>query len=375
MTALSVALGTFAIVSFAVSALVSMTWCLLSRILSRVTPAAEARLLLLIVLSPVAFASFSQFIFWEEWSGDKNTEHAKEWNRSTIRSDTSFSGVWSINLLNITVASVWAADHEKHGEHEEHNEHHRQPSRWSIKSEYPGGKEINFSPVMFVICILSACALISRFIVMLMRTIRAIKTSIETERLMRDVATVNSNGILVLPTKKPEAFVVGIIQPKLFASEGLLRMPKTITQAVLAHEYAHIRRLDPLRHLLVLLACTFHLPGIATHLQKRTQQVQELSADADAAAALGDSTYVAEALVVCARFHHDHNTPHLAFGGGDLEERVRTLIDGHRTFDHPQPWLVILMACIVVYIAVRYSEFAHHKIAHHIVEGLLIFFS
>lgn len=145
-------------------------------------------------------------------------------------------------------------------------------------------------------------------------------------------------------------------------------MPDAIVQAVLAHERVHIRRFDPLRHLLALQACTFHLPGIAAHLQRRLQQAQELAADADAAQALGDATYIAEALVRCARFHHDHDSPRLAFGGGDIEECVRTLLAGRRTLDQPRPWLVSLPACMAVYAAVRYAEPAHH-----LIETLLTF--
>lgn len=219
-----------------------------------------------------------------------------------------------------------------------------------------------------MIFVLLGCVIIGRFLLMLMRTLRAIKTSMATSGTLRDLALVHPDGTLVLPTPNPEAFVLGILQPKLFVSKGLLAMPKAVVQAVLAHERAHIRRLDPLRHLLVLITCTFHLPGIAAHLQKRMQQVQELAADADAAQALGDATCVAEALVSCARFHHHHTAPHLAFGGGDLEERVHTLVAEHRTLDQPRPWLISLLACLAACTAVRYAEPAHH-----IIESLLRF--
>ncbi|PON17373.1 hypothetical protein C2W62_13505 [Candidatus Entotheonella serta] len=50
MTPLLIGLGTLALVSFAISALVSMMWRLLNPVLRRIAPAAEARLLLLIVV-------------------------------------------------------------------------------------------------------------------------------------------------------------------------------------------------------------------------------------------------------------------------------------------------------------------------------------
>lgn len=98
------------------------------------------------------------------------------------------------------------------------------------------------------------------------------------------------------------------------------------------------------------------------------QQAQELAADADAAKVLGDATDVAEALVRCARFHHDRFSSRLAFGGGDIEERVRTLLAGRRTLDQPRAWLVGLLACVAVYATARYAEPAHH-----LIETLLTF--
>ncbi len=65
MTPLLIGLGTLALVSFAISALVSMMWRLLNPVLRRIAPAAEARLLLLIVVLPIIVASLFQFLYWE----------------------------------------------------------------------------------------------------------------------------------------------------------------------------------------------------------------------------------------------------------------------------------------------------------------------
>ncbi len=382
MTALLVGLGTLAMVSFAVSALISTTWGLSSHILRRVTPAAEARLLLLVVVLPITFASLSQLLYWE-WPGGEHTEQAASRKLPGIRSGAASSGVWSIKpeVSGLkTTAHTWGKEGREHARrqeaghewHEQH-EHHREPSQANsgpinrehtreYVREYTGVREAGFPQAMRVTFVLLGGILISRFVLMLRRMLLAIKTSIVTSRSLRDLASAHPDGILVLPTLKPEAFVLGAIQPRLFVSQGLLAMPQVIVRAVLAHERAHIRRLDPLRHLLVLMACTFHLPGISAYLQRRMQQAQELAADADAAHTLGDATGVAEALVCCARFRHDNGSPRLAFGGGDIEERVRTLLAERRTLDQPRPWLVGLLACIVVYAAVCYAEPAHHII-------------
>ncbi len=195
-------------------------------------------------------------------------------------------------LVSSNAATFQLAERREHKERE-HGEHHREPSKWSIYRESAGERQTLVLQVIPVIFALLGCVLIGRFFLMLTRALRTIKTSMATARSLRELASDHPECVLALPNPKPEAFVMGMTRPQLFASQGLLAMPDAIVQAVLAHERAHIRRFDPLRHLLALQACTFHLPGIAAHLQRRLQQAQELAADADAAQALGDATYVA----------------------------------------------------------------------------------
>ena len=323
MTSLWVGLGSLALVSFAVSALVSATWLVVSHGSRRLTPAAESRLLMLLVVLPLAVAGISVLAYME-WPGNIHGDHA-----------------W-----------VETAPEPVGTEGREHDDaEHSRPQDTPV-----------FAQTVFVAFVLLGTFLVARLILMLFRVGRAIRTSVATASHLSEVATPGPSDTLVLPSDRPEAFVLGVVKPKLFVSRGLLSMPAETVNAVLAHERAHIRRLDPLRHLLVLVACIFHLPGVAKRLQQRTQQTQELSADAHAAAVLGDPTSVAEALVRCTRFHSRHSAPHLAFGGGDIEERVRTLLAGQRTMDHPRPWLVALLGVASVFLAVRYAGPAHHVV-------------
>ena len=79
---------------------------------------------------------------------------------------------------------------------------------------------------------------------------------------------------------------------------------------------------------------------------------------------------VAEALLSCARSRQRHDAPHLAFGGGDLEERVHALLSGRRTLDQPLPALVCATAVALALgcLALRYVGALHRWKAP--VEGL-----
>ena len=269
---------------------------------------------------PLLIASLSQIVYWE-WPG---TEHE--------------AGVESVQFY-------------VEGDGEEHRE-----------GSGEGRAENSFPPLLLLIFGAFGVIIIVRFIWMLVLALRALGLTIRTAGSLREVASPRADGTLVVPSKKPEAFVVGVAPPMLFVSEGLLEMPKSVIQAVLEHEQAHIRRWDGLRYYLILLGCAFHLPGIAGRLKQRAHQVQELAADAEAATAVGDTSVVADALVQCAQFHKSQPAPHLAFGGGDLRERVQTLLGEHRTVDQPRPWFIALIAAAVVYLSALYAEPVHHLI-------------
>lgn len=124
--------------------------------------------------------------------------------------------------------------------------------------------------------------------------------------------------------------------------------------SVLAHERAHAARRDPLRRLIASAGLVLHLPGIAHLINRLLTRTQEMAADADAVRTVGDRAKVAEslvrfarlqaassgcdcrwrkvakALVRFARFQGPVRTAAMGFGKGDLEARVRELLDPHQ---------------------------------------------
>lgn len=176
----------------------------------------------------------------------------------------------------------------------------------------------------------------------------------------------------VLPFDEPQAFVIGALAPELFVTRGLIRSEhRTHLDAVLAHERAHVRRRDPLRRLLARLTSSLHLPGVARALELRLARAHEMAADAEAARVLGSACRVADALVQLTRAHGARPAPAdaMAFGGSDLEARVRTLLDERPRQDRPRPSTLLLAAGALFAATSAGADHVHHGVE--IVLGLL----
>ena len=335
MNALLTALGSLAVVAFAASGLVAVVWGIGGRWLKRLAPAAESRILLALILLPI-FAAVVSTLAYVEPPGGEQREPADRWQHSERElSERRGQG------------RAVAGSGERAHDDAEHNR--------------PGNATDLADGVLLACLAVMGLVLVGRFVIVLGRAARSVRTAAAAGRSLRDAARFRPDGVYVLPSAKPEAFVLGLLRPVLYVSQGLLSLRGRTVEAVLAHERAHMERLDPLRHLVALLACTFHLPGVAGRLQRRFQQSNELAADAWAARSLGDSIGIAEALVACSRFRAaTTGALRLAFGGGALEERVRTLLIGQRTVDQPRPWLIGAVATLIVITAARLAGSAHH---------------
>ena len=148
-----------------------------------------------------------------------------------------------------------------------------------------------------------------------------------------------------MPVDEPQAFVVGMLRPRTYLSQGLLeRIDPRDLESVMAHESSHIRRRDPLRRLTASLGLAFHLPGIACVIERRLTATLESAADADAARVLGDPLRVAEALVKLARLRMARLPLAVGMLDSDLEFRVRELLTPATRPDRPAAGLLIAIA-------------------------------
>src|SRR5689334_10018554 len=96
-------------------------------------------------------------------------------------------------------------------------------------------------------------------------------------------------GALLIPDSRPQAFCAGWVAPQVYLSTGALeQLDSDALMMVLAHEFHHARRRDPLRLAVgrVLERALRPIPGLP-QLLERQRALAELSADENAV--VGDS--------------------------------------------------------------------------------------
>jgi Zn-dependent protease with chaperone function len=112
----------------------------------------------------------------------------------------------------------------------------------------------------------------------------------------------------VVPDERARAFCAGLIKPRIYVSSGAVALlDEAALRAVLAHEYHHARRRDPLRLAAgrVVARALFFVPGLG-ELVRRQQALGELSADESAvAAAPGNRSALARAMLSFTDQSHD----------------------------------------------------------------------
>lgn len=174
-------------------------------------------------------------------------------------------------------------------------------------------------------------------------------------------------GLRVLPFDEPQAFVLGLWRPRLYVTAGLLSSAhREHLEPVLAHEHAHLRRRDSLRRLVSSLALAFHLPGIAGWLERQLARAHELAADAEAAAVVQSPERVARALVQLTRVQRRMPASALAgalaFGGAEVEARVTSLLDPRPRRDQPRARTITLVAAIACVLLGAVADPVHHGV-------------
>jgi beta-lactamase regulating signal transducer with metallopeptidase domain len=123
-------------------------------------------------------------------------------------------------------------------------------------------------------------------------------------------------------------FTARLFRPVIWLPLTLLtQLPSEQLEALLAHELAHIRRLDWLSNGVqcVIESLLFFHPG-AWWLSRRIRQEREHACDDLAVAACGDAIALAEALAQLERHRHPSPRLVLAAHGGSLMQRITRLL-------------------------------------------------
>lgn len=155
-------------------------------------------------------------------------------------------------------------------------------------------------------------------------------------------------------------FTTHVLRPVIWLPLSLLtRLPPDQVEALLAHELAHIRRLDWCWNALQCLieGLLFHHPAM-WWLSRRIREEREHACDDLAVSACGDAVALAEALagLQCGKLP----LPALAARGGGLLKRVEHLLAGT---PRPANWRVTAIlcfaACCALLVALQLAPPAH----------------
>ena len=307
-----------AAVAFAVSVLAGAAAAAGRRALDALTPAAQARVLLVLAVLPA---------------------------------------VASVAVMTAALAPSfgWIADHCLHA-----IEHHAHPNICAAHHV----AALPALPLMIL-----AALLLGRLVLTILRLAWQGKRASAARRALERIASTSTPGstpsdipgLRVLPFDEPQAFVLGLWRPLLFVTRGLVSgAHREHLEPVLAHERAHLRRRDSLRRLVSSLSLAFHLPGIAGWLERQLVRAHELAADAEAAAAVQSPERVAHALVQLTRVQRRAPAAALAFEGADVEARVTCLLDPRPRRDQPRAWVIFFIAVIALVLLGAGADFVHH---------------
>jgi hypothetical protein len=121
--------------------------------------------------------------------------------------------------------------------------------------------------------------------------LRELRASRRFHQVLRGEQPEALRGAVLLTDPHPRAFCAGLVRPRVYVSTGALALlDDGALSAVLAHEFHHARRHDPLRLAAgrVLARALFFLPALGD-LVERQQTLAELSADESAVAGTPES--------------------------------------------------------------------------------------
>jgi Zn-dependent protease with chaperone function len=252
------------------------------------------------------------------------------------------TGVWVLSVAAATVAAGWVVSlamiaftglgrvpvvaHEGHWS----------ASRWRQDD-----------PVGVWTATIAGAILIACLVRFTLDTAREIGARHLVRRISRGFGT--GETVVFVDDEAPHAYAVGGRRPRIVISRGLLRtLTAAERRAVLEHETAHVRHRHHL-HLLVIRLAAAANPLLRPALPVAVLAVERW-ADEVTAAAIGDRTLVARALLRAALAGGEHrNLPHgvLAhLGAGDVGQRVHALMQ-----EPPRPRLSVTLATSALLLA------------------------
>jgi len=189
-----------------------------------------------------------------------------------------------------------------------------------------------------IVCFAGALAVTLRYLYAILRGTRLLRNKHETE----DTPVIMTAGLPVHLTTEiyPQLAVTGVFSPRIVLSQHLLANPAfspELLEIALAHEKAHIRHFDNLKHLLLLSLVLPH-QSIGEQWQQRWRHAAEIAADEDAVGSNSSrAIQLAETLLIAARTVSAPFTPELSLSLLQHEENLDHRIHRLLGENPPQP--------------------------------------
>jgi Zn-dependent protease with chaperone function len=198
----------------------------------------------------------------------------------------------------------------------------------------------------------------SRTVVAVWRGQRQLRALIALSRRAR-----GEGDVVIVDVAKPLALAVGIGRGHVLLSRTLVEtLPADQLDAVIAHERAHLRHGDVLRHLLARAASLIHFPATRRHLLDQLRLAAEQRCDGAAAERVGSPLLVAETLLAVERLHRPGSDMQpavlaVAFANGFLAERIEALLAPGERAAYP---LGLCLAALASAFLVLSTGWVHH---------------
>jgi len=171
-----------------------------------------------------------------------------------------------------------------------------------------------------------------------------------------------ASGAGVVESSRPFAVTVGWFRPSVLVSTALLeRLTPAQVEIVIAHERAHAGRRDALAVTIARLLALAHFPAVRRQILADLTLACEQACDEAAARECGDRVLVAETIVAAERAAASMGpfaAAGIAFGGGDVVDRVESLLAARIDRVRPRRPLWILLAAGAAFAAA--APHVHH---------------
>jgi Zn-dependent protease with chaperone function len=178
---------------------------------------------------------------------------------------------------------------------------------------------------------------------------------------------IDSMGCYRVESDIPNAFTLGLLNPKILISRALDRaLTADELDIVYRHELAHQRAHDPLRLSLFRILIAVFIPSARQELYATLELLIEQQADAEVANQFCDPSVVATTLVkvnrLALRYQRQHpDLPACGFCTTAIEARIQQLLGSDQGRAFPIPSFVLSTFALVV-VGMYYANSLHHSI-------------